>query len=706
MKREVFLSVLVVVALCADLSAQTGRWVEYDIAPLGTGTARYDRGDGCLIYTRSPNQYVLIFDVRVGEWLTIDLGAAQSFQYLETSGDVAMAWSDQLLVGYSSVLGSWDSVSYSGIVLFEDWKAGKRSYGCSEHLAFFATDERLYVFEDSLGYWQDYAYTLPVDFPSGSYYAKNDYIALIQKKDYDGPPTNVVYSAHTDGFNELEYGGLLREPISDHGFVSVHDSTGYGEYYILTGYSAFTNQFSQVRHTATDEGIQGGFWPQLLPADEFTTYGLGFRRVVTPYLLVTCNFWGYDTYHGEWIEYPVSFDWTIESYYGNIHIGGQFAVDFSLTKDTDVFTYYFYSGVDGVFREKTPGITYKSTNYAFVCGGTVYVSGDSLTAWGYDLAGDNENSTALTRNETAGIDAGEDWVSLMRCDYSDQTTMDVFFYNGNTNSWSSVEVPYNNSYQPLTSAHSSIWYNGNSGKLLHYSSHRDQITTQQFPAETYVYLKIRGDLSYARSDGKSYLIDALSGAVHEKDFEFSQNGLGTHSAAFYDTDTKALHGYSTVTDNWTSQVIVEDLYICLDTGYVGGVTVNYGSKIYAYNGFKDSWVPLVPEGSIVGFLVGKKTMLSIRSTKIYAFDPEGVELACCTDIRGNANGDAEDKVNIGDVTYLIGYLFGIPPGPEPPCRDEGNTNGDAEDKINIGDITYLIDYLFGTPLGPAPPACP
>ncbi len=79
---------------------------------------------------------------------------------------------------------------------------------------------------------------------------------------------------------------------------------------------------------------------------------------------------------------------------------------------------------------------------------------------------------------------------------------------------------------------------------------------------------------------------------------------------------------------------------------------------------------------------------------------------CCSNIRGNANADAEDKVNIGDITYLIEYMFGIPPGPEPPCRDEGNANGDAEDKINIGDITYLIDYLFGIPTGPAPPACP
>lgn len=79
---------------------------------------------------------------------------------------------------------------------------------------------------------------------------------------------------------------------------------------------------------------------------------------------------------------------------------------------------------------------------------------------------------------------------------------------------------------------------------------------------------------------------------------------------------------------------------------------------------------------------------------------------CCQGIRGNANDDPEDKINIADVTYLTSFLFGIPPGPSPPCPNEGNANGDPDDKINISDVTFLTDYLFGIPAGPAPPACP
>ncbi len=92
-----------------------------------------------------------------------------------------------------------------------------------------------------------------------------------------------------------------------------------------------------------------------------------------------------------------------------------------------------------------------------------------------------------------------------------------------------------------------------------------------------------------------------------------------------------------------------------------------------------------------------------RTFALYISDGD---CSCCIDIRGNANGDPCEFVNISDITYLVDYLFGIPLGPAPPCSEEGNANGDGNEDINISDITYLVDYLFGIPLGPAPPACP
>lgn len=83
-----------------------------------------------------------------------------------------------------------------------------------------------------------------------------------------------------------------------------------------------------------------------------------------------------------------------------------------------------------------------------------------------------------------------------------------------------------------------------------------------------------------------------------------------------------------------------------------------------------------------------------------------IVVKCCYGMRGNANGDPEDKVNISDVTYLTEYLFGTPAGPAPNCMEEGNANGDPEEKVNITDVTFLVQYLFGVPAGPLPPDCP
>jgi hypothetical protein len=63
---------------------------------------------------------------------------------------------------------------------------------------------------------------------------------------------------------------------------------------------------------------------------------------------------------------------------------------------------------------------------------------------------------------------------------------------------------------------------------------------------------------------------------------------------------------------------------------------------------------------------------------------------------GDANGDG--KVSVGDVVYLINYLFkgGSPPNP----LIKGDANGDG--KVSIADAVHLINYLFK---GGPPPHC-
>lgn len=77
------------------------------------------------------------------------------------------------------------------------------------------------------------------------------------------------------------------------------------------------------------------------------------------------------------------------------------------------------------------------------------------------------------------------------------------------------------------------------------------------------------------------------------------------------------------------------------------------------------------------------------------------DTSCCIGNRGNVDGLPGDAVNIGDITYLVAFLFDG--GPEPPCTAEANVDGDPQESVNVGDLTYLVAFLFDG--GDPPPPC-
>jgi len=65
-------------------------------------------------------------------------------------------------------------------------------------------------------------------------------------------------------------------------------------------------------------------------------------------------------------------------------------------------------------------------------------------------------------------------------------------------------------------------------------------------------------------------------------------------------------------------------------------------------------------------------------------------------VQGDANGD--DVVNIGDVIFLINYLYKDGTPPSPPSAGDCNCDG----QVNLADVVYLINYLYR---GGPPPGC-
>jgi hypothetical protein len=75
---------------------------------------------------------------------------------------------------------------------------------------------------------------------------------------------------------------------------------------------------------------------------------------------------------------------------------------------------------------------------------------------------------------------------------------------------------------------------------------------------------------------------------------------------------------------------------------------------------------------------------------------------------GDANGSGGDPaVDIDDIVFLINFVFGGGPAPNPMISGDANCSGtwDKGDvPIDIDDIVYLINYVFSG--GPAPAPCP
>ncbi len=633
MRRNRILQTIYLVLICwvfliIPVDAQNGRWVEYSLDGFDAGSPLNTRGDGCLGYTRDPSDRLLVFDINVHNWLEISLETQQSFMEFTTEGQIVFAIGDNLLFGYSAITQTWDTLSYTG----EYMEGGDYYYDCGDSLAYFVTRSYMYVFDAALGYWQYYDYSFTSELGYGLSWVKNDYVAMVLSRDNPDQPKNVVYSSHTHSFNQLEYGIGRPYPLTAHGFAGLFNIEYNGEDYKLIGYSAITNTFDIVNYSCgEDESSRGGTMAGALPADKFTVMAQTFRAIV-PNESVTANFYGFDTRRGSWDHTITYFDWDIDHYYGGWYQSGQFAFDHSLYTDDNSFHIFFYSGIDGQFRDFSTGLIYKSTTSSFGGGGTVFCVFDTLHAWGYDVAGDRGNNLDFALDKTANFERGEDFLTLTRWS-TDSETMITYFYNGNTNQWSSVVLPENRTTDGTITSHMYMHRGYPENETIFYSSYQDKIVKVDFTDGLSVDYRIRDGMAYAGSDEKSVLFDGFDGQFYEFDFEFDKFSLGTNSGIFCDMDNDIWYGYSALSKNLTTLETSEEPYYCLDTGYVGMVTVNYFNKCYAYNGLGDGWVELIPEGDHVLALLGKKTILITRSDRVYAFDPE----VNSTDIIDNDN---------------------------------------------------------------------
>jgi len=75
---------------------------------------------------------------------------------------------------------------------------------------------------------------------------------------------------------------------------------------------------------------------------------------------------------------------------------------------------------------------------------------------------------------------------------------------------------------------------------------------------------------------------------------------------------------------------------------------------------------------------------------------------CCQGIRGNADCDPNDDINVADIVFMVRRLF---IADFPCCALEENVDGIINGNIefDVADVVYLVNYIFRG--GPAPVAC-
>jgi hypothetical protein len=128
------------------------------------------------------------------------------------------------------------------------------------------------------------------------------------------------------------------------------------------------------------------------------------------------------------------------------------------------------------------------------------------------------------------------------------------------------------------------------------------------------------------------------------------------------------------------------------------VGFDFGDTIYPYPNYRTLFrfgvdLTCLPDSTTdrnVSFYIfpGVFNHLSSPQGELIPYRYHQGELTAWWGVPGDANADS--IVNVGDVVYLVGFLYR---GGIPPCIPEASdVNGDCI--VNVGDVVYLVSYLY------------
>jgi len=231
---------------------------------------------------------------------------------------------------------------------------------------------------------------------------------------------------------------------------------------------------------------------------------------------------------------------------------------------------------------------------------------------------------------------------------------------------------------------------------------------------------------YVGSDVGVYVTEDLGGSwtplgtglpittVHDLAFHEPTRKLvaGTHGRSMFScfvSDSDTMHGVLVEAGPDENSINASDLIVRFVLENTGLVTDTLDAVMSEQHGWN-----LTPGSYWTELAAGEEESLEVTVTIPYDAPLSTVDVITCqatsranpsfedddylavtvSAVRGDANNDG--TIDLGDVVYLVSYLYKA--GPAPEIIESGDCNCDGP--IDVGDVVYLVNYLFRS--GPMP----
>ncbi len=640
--------VILALILCISGPAFAASWVASP-TPVSGSLGDFQAGDACCAWVNTSGNQLLFFDIWSGSWTELTLPETHTFVRIEAAGNLVLVLFDDLAVAFDGPDASAHVLPLDGALL--DTSYNQPSFGCGDVLAAVCTDAEFAVFDSAIDSWRVLEYTFPGDYSGHrGTVLMDDYVAAVLGRTSGFGNLNLAYSRRTRTFVEEPdgvYDILNGSYVLDHGFYGF---LGSWPNYQLKGYSAFTGQL-----TLGAVSVGGGLGPYPVSRDRRELCHLGGGAEFhspAPYE-GEIHIWIYDTITADWEYTTYSYNTPEGGASGHVDIGGRFVSHMFQDETDNSYDLLFFAGHDHSWTWNSPGLF--GSGIGRILGGSVVAYSETFPPgqkfwWCRSDQSGSGRYTSSSREFSCCVGAGEQWFSTGQYSNGDPL-MDLFFYHGPTNTLLQVETW--RASQTINHAGTNVHClvaTGGDTQVNFFSGLLGTVEQRTDPSGAYLTTLINENVALAYNNGVvDYLFDARTGVVQSRGVDFSASSLGVDVVIGNDGAGNVAHGYSALTESWSTQSIGTAGYAYAGD-QVGLFRTQNGMTQWGFSALDNSWTELAVTGTFPSQIVGGRTIIVRSSNGLWAFWP----------LDGVAAVEDDEPLRATTLAHALGQAYCAP----------------------------------------------